>query len=1119
MPPTVPSPNDSTPDSTGLWESPSTSGPDVGDVIGPYRLIDILGRGGMGCVYLAEQEQPIRRRVALKALHAGADASETLLRRFEFEADALSMMSHPGVAAVLDAGRTDAGAPYVVMEYVKGRPINTYADELRLPIRDRLRLFLEVCDAIRHAHGRGVLHRDLKPSNILITDEVDRSRARVIDWGLAAADGKELAGAGGQPLGTPEYMSPEQAANDAVDVRTDVYALGVVLYELACGRLPFDSDDLRSRSTTEMAEFVRSTAPDPPSRRLTSQPDAERIATSRDSTIHRLERALAREVDWIVMKAISRHAEDRYQSVDALADDVRRCLDGDPIVARRSFGYFISTALRRSKRARATAAAIVLAVILGFTGGAWFVANHFEIVAQLQQTRTDLSESLEKNEDLQASFERVREENQAIRLDYEGLKQSYDAAAPDSRFAAVASISVAMTEARSGRLDAARRRLDAASDLRGTWAWRHVAAVAGADTAFELQSGFAVSAVASGDLARLAVVEQDATRVYDVRTGAVRHTLPRAALHPDAIAMHPTRPLLAWIADDARGALSIMRTDTGERISIARITTPVRSVQFSPKGDRVAVIDANGAIVTLDPDDPESVRRRLDPDDAEFLHVEYGPRGERILTVANNGFAAIRDAQAMELELGVQACAASPHAIAWSPSGQRFAVMDVNGHTQILDASNGELIGDFSMQFTAGTSLLFGERDDRIIIASPESVRIMDGVAGSEIARFNASAIEVTDARRRGDLIAIEDESGVVRLVSTTTGEVIRRLDASSGRLAGAIFDDRGDRLLTVGLAGDVRLTHLEGQPDVVIAPTADRWIGAAAWTGSAILAGSGYATIHAGDDADILGVHRLDLLDPADGGALRAYGVFDGAIRRIDVAPGGDAAIVLSDGDAYCVELDSGRRTRLESDGARILDVAAGAERAFGVTDDRRILAWARDAGWRLDATATLSSPRRPVSIDADVAGRRVVVGQREPFVQVFDQRSLSRLAEIEAHRAHPEGVRLSADGVRLISCGGFSATITHLDSNRIEHEVRTDGRTVLASDVLASDSMLIWGDRRGVTLRDIETGQDLFTIPLASNEDGPRVVEDMRNIVVSPDGQRVAVVHDGRLFLLAPK
>ncbi len=314
--------------------------PLVGESIGAFRLLEVIGEGGMGIVYLAEQTAPVRRRVALKVIKLGMDTRQ-VVARFEAERQALAIMDHPGIARVFDGGATPAGRPYFVMEHVAGVPITEYSDSQRLDTRARLALFLEVCDAVRHAHQKGLIHRDLKPSNILVSDIDGRQTCKIIDFGVARATSGRLTERTlhtelGQMIGTPEYMSPEQAEMSGfdVDTRADVYSLGVVLYELLIGALPFDPAELRSRGIAELQRVIREEEPPRPSRRLSSLGErGARAARSRRARLDDLVRTLAGELEWIPLKAMRKERRERYQSAAELAADVHNYLAGRPLIA------------------------------------------------------------------------------------------------------------------------------------------------------------------------------------------------------------------------------------------------------------------------------------------------------------------------------------------------------------------------------------------------------------------------------------------------------------------------------------------------------------------------------------------------------------------------------------------------------------------------------------------------------------------------------------------------------------------------------------------------------------------------------------------------------------------
>lgn len=485
--------------------------------VGPFRVLRLLGEGGMGSVWLAEQEEPIARQVALKVMR-WVFADPELTRRFVEERRFLAQMRHPNVAQIFDAGTADDGSPYIVMEFIEGARITTYCDDLRLDVRERLELFLAVCAGVMHAHQRGVIHRDLKPSNILVATTEGTSTPKIIDFGIA----KSLEAGGtmtqeGQVLGTPEYMSPEQIASGSVDTRSDVYALGVVLYQLLSGRLPF-ADTPGERPALEYWKRASTGDAPRPSDRVSSTSDAtSAVAALRREDERSLSRVLRGDLDWILLKALARNPTDRYQSVNDLAEDLRRHLRCEPITARPPTMFYLMGRFVERHPGRSTAIAVGILGLLALTAtSAWYtqrLVEEREAAKQQASIAQAISEFL--NDDLLAA---VAPEKQGpdvkVRdiLDAAG-EQVEERFADDRPTLRAIHRTLATAYARLGEFDAGIRHAERAVEVaREVWGNSH------AETGAALNDLGAVTAL-NGDLERGASLLEEALPILQRTRG------------------------------------------------------------------------------------------------------------------------------------------------------------------------------------------------------------------------------------------------------------------------------------------------------------------------------------------------------------------------------------------------------------------------------------------------------------------------------------------------------------------------------------------------------------------------------------------------------------------------
>ena len=446
-----------TDDVQGASPDPRQAGRDQrSPTIGPYKLLQQIGAGGMGEVWMADQEKPVRRRVALKLIKAGMDTKQ-VVARFEAERQALALMNHPNIAKVFEAGivgpsdhAMGVGRPYFVMELVKGIPITDFCDQRRLSIQARLDLFRQSCSAVHHAHQKGIIHRDLKPSNILVENHDDRPVLKIIDFGLAKAiSGTQLTEqtlftALGAVAGTPLYMAPEQAVLNAldIDIRADIFSLGVLLYELLTGTTPLTKDLLQKKGTEDLLKFIRDYEPPTPSHRLSTSDALPSIAATRQLEPQRLGRFVRGELDWIVMKALSKERERRYGSAMAFSEDIERFLNEEPVQAGPpSTAYLLRKFARRNRGPVLAGAAVAGALGLGLAGTTigYFRAEHRAEMERIAKQESNAARDAESKARQAAEFE-----------------------------AYIANLSLAQLDMNAGNYPEARHRLDV-SWFNGNW--------------------------------------------------------------------------------------------------------------------------------------------------------------------------------------------------------------------------------------------------------------------------------------------------------------------------------------------------------------------------------------------------------------------------------------------------------------------------------------------------------------------------------------------------------------------------------------------------------------------------------------------------------------------------
>jgi eukaryotic-like serine/threonine-protein kinase len=408
-----------------------------GAMVGPYKLLQKVGEGGMGVVFMADQMRPVQRRVALKIIKPGMD-TQAVIARFEAERQALAMMDHPNIAHVLDAGATDTGRPYFVMELVKGKPVTQYCDEQRWTVEQRLTMFLTICRAVHHAHQKGVIHRDLKPSNILVAEYDDVAVPKIIDFGVAKATSQRLTEktmftALGQVVGTLEYMSPEQAKLNQldVDIRTDIYSLGVLLYELLTGTTPLEQQRLRVAALDEAVRMIRQEEPPRPSLRLSTSATLSEVAASRRIEPTRLRRLVRGELDWIVMKALEKDRTRRYDAAATFAEDIRRYLAHERVTARPPTpGYLMRKFVRRNRGPVTVGCVLLVSLLLGLGFALQALERESGLRSALATRNVEVEDEKKRtgilNAQLTTANERLETTNQELTAANDQLSENND---------------------------------------------------------------------------------------------------------------------------------------------------------------------------------------------------------------------------------------------------------------------------------------------------------------------------------------------------------------------------------------------------------------------------------------------------------------------------------------------------------------------------------------------------------------------------------------------------------------------------------------------------------------------------------------------------------------------
>jgi WD40 repeat protein/serine/threonine protein kinase len=984
-----------------------------GDRIGRYRILERIGEGGCGVVYVAEQEEPVRRRVALKVIKLGMDTRQ-VIARFEAERQALALMDHPNIAKVLDGGATETGRPFFVMELVKGVRITDYCDKNNLSTSERLGLFTQVCHAIQHAHQKGIIHRDIKPSNILVTVNDGVPVPKVIDFGIAKATtdqrltDKTLYTAIEQFIGTPAYMSPEQAELSGLDIdtRSDIYALGVLLYELLTGKTPFDAKRLVEAGLNEIRRIISEEEPPRPSTRISILTAEEQTTTAkrRDTDPPRLLHLVRGDLDWIVMKALEKDRTRRYETANGLAADVKRHLDNEPVVARPpSTGYRLQKAFRRNKLAFVAASAVALALVLGLGFSTWSFLRERKAHASEIAARRIADEQRQKAE-------------ASARTAQEQTKRAESQQAEAHRLLYVADmnlVQIAWDQTHLGRLKELLDETQSFPERGFEWYyWQRETHRA----MLTLRGINGISSVAfSPDGQRIVTGSGwPSVKLWDAASGRGLLTIqlpPSAALFPiSCVALSPDGQRIAGGGNE--GAKVWDAVSGNELLTLKGHTNSISSVAFSPDGQRIATASYDGTAKVWD-----------------------AASGRDLLTL---------DASAAQIAQMEKLTAGQYHTIyvtsvAFSPDGQRIATGS-GRYAQVWDAASGRellVLKGRSVGISVGfLSVAFSPDGKRIVTPSFGLTAIVwDATTGQELLLLtgHGGLLSAVAFSPDGNQIATASADATVRLWDAVNGQELRTIKGHNGFVSSAAFSPNGKRLVTGSGDGTAKVWDIAADRSraapVKNVEELNQYEDFAANKGLAALVdyrkmrdlSTPVAFSRDGQRIAASTTRQLRLWDAASGRELLALKVTNG-VSSLALSPDGQRIVTgdIMDGTAKVWDAVSGKQlvnfkghtnwissVDFSPDGRRILTRAG---------DGARV--WEADSGRELFTISGHRQPDWPASMPVirsanfSPDGQRILTSGRGGTFEVWDAGSGQELFALK-------GIIDSAASDSLISCG----------------------------------------------------------------------------------------------------